>query len=103
MDVYIDVPPRRRVWLVDLAPWGPTTDPLLFQWDSPPLDTPEQQWDETASGVVNPVFRFVEDESQCRMKKEVYHQFPQELIELGTTDGAIEKLVQRVEQQLSGS
>lgn len=30
-DVYIP-PPHDRVWLIDLNPWAPRTDPLLFSW-----------------------------------------------------------------------
>ncbi|KAI4136603.1 MAG: hypothetical protein L6R39_007710, partial [Caloplaca ligustica] len=30
-DVYIP-PPHRRVWLIDINPWAPRTDPLLFSW-----------------------------------------------------------------------
>ncbi|KAL8754333.1 MAG: hypothetical protein Q9184_005140 [Pyrenodesmia sp. 2 TL-2023] len=30
-DVYIP-PPHRRVWLIDVNPWAPRTDPLLFSW-----------------------------------------------------------------------
>lgn len=31
-DVYVDIPPRRRVWLVDFSPWGASTEPCLFEW-----------------------------------------------------------------------
>ena len=30
-DVYMP-PPHRRVWLIDINPWAPRTDPLLFSW-----------------------------------------------------------------------
>ncbi|KAI9832524.1 MAG: hypothetical protein M1819_004313 [Sarea resinae] len=30
-DVYIP-PPHTRVWLIDINPWAPRTDPLLFSW-----------------------------------------------------------------------
>lgn len=30
MDVYVDR--QGRVWVLDLAPWGPPTDALLFAW-----------------------------------------------------------------------
>jgi len=30
-DVYIQ-PPHDRVWLIDINPWAPRTDPLLFSW-----------------------------------------------------------------------
>ncbi|KIW87122.1 uncharacterized protein Z519_12233 [Cladophialophora bantiana CBS 173.52] len=31
VDVYIP-PPHDRVWLIDINPWAPRTDPLLFSW-----------------------------------------------------------------------
>ncbi|KAL8966799.1 MAG: hypothetical protein Q9197_005785 [Variospora fuerteventurae] len=30
-DVYVP-PPYQRVWLIDINPWAPRTDPLLFSW-----------------------------------------------------------------------
>ena len=30
-DVYIP-PPHKRVWLIDINPWAPRTDPILFSW-----------------------------------------------------------------------
>ncbi|KAH0543341.1 hypothetical protein FGG08_002297 [Glutinoglossum americanum] len=30
-DVYIP-PPHKRIWLIDINPWAPRTDPLLFSW-----------------------------------------------------------------------
>jgi len=46
-DVYIP-PPHTRVWLIDVNPWAPRTDPLLFSWlellttpDPPPDEAPE--------------------------------------------------------------
>lgn len=30
-DVYIP-PPHKRVWLIDVNPWAPRTDPILFSW-----------------------------------------------------------------------
>lgn len=30
-DVYMP-PPHKRVWLIDINPWAPSTDPLLFSW-----------------------------------------------------------------------
>ena len=30
-DIYIP-PPHARVWLIDINPWAPRTDPLLFSW-----------------------------------------------------------------------
>ncbi len=47
-DVYIP-PPHERVWLIDINPWAPRTDPLLFSWlelltmpDHPPTSVLDQ-------------------------------------------------------------
>ncbi|KAL8626562.1 hypothetical protein Q9189_007737 [Teloschistes chrysophthalmus] len=45
VDVYVP-PPHKRVWLIDVNPWAPRTDPLLFSWmeiltmPNPPPPTP---------------------------------------------------------------
>lgn len=48
-DVYIPAP-HTRVWLVDINPWAPRTDPLLFSWlellEMPTLDRRLQESDE---------------------------------------------------------
>ena len=31
-DVYVPVPRSERVWLIDVNPWAPRTDPILFSW-----------------------------------------------------------------------
>lgn len=47
-DVYVPTP-YERVWLVDVNPWAPRTDPLLFSWlelltmDEPPAELPEEE------------------------------------------------------------
>lgn len=33
VDVYIDIPPNNRVWIVDFNPWTSKTDSLMFTWD----------------------------------------------------------------------
>lgn len=50
-DVYIPAP-HERVWLVDVNPWAPRTDPLLFSWlelltmDEPPEVEKEEEMPE---------------------------------------------------------
>ncbi|KAM0713570.1 hypothetical protein Q7P37_010532 [Cladosporium fusiforme] len=47
-DVYVPTP-YERVWLVDVNPWAPRTDPLLFSWlelltmDEPPEQPQEEE------------------------------------------------------------
>lgn len=32
-DVYIDIPPNNKVWLIDFNPWLAKTDSALFEWN----------------------------------------------------------------------
>ena len=52
-DVYIP-PPHDRVWLIDINPWAPRTDPLLFSWMEILNMRGEEQGsaDKTQDGVV---------------------------------------------------
>ena len=83
-DIYVDVPPRRRVWLVDISPWGPTTDACLFEWD--------ELTESPAQSGVTPELRVVRSEAECRSKLENFHQIPLELAELGSKEGLSELL-----------
>lgn len=53
-DVYIPAP-YRKVWLVDVNPWAPKTDPLLFTWQEL-LEMPEPV-DEEAEAELGGVVR----------------------------------------------
>lgn len=34
IDIYIDVPPRFKIWLIDINPWlSNSVDPLMFTWE----------------------------------------------------------------------
>lgn len=46
-DVYIP-PPHGKVWLIDINPWAPRTDPLLFSW----LEILEMKGGEQCSSVI---------------------------------------------------
>ncbi|KAF1987659.1 D123-domain-containing protein [Aulographum hederae CBS 113979] len=50
-DVYVP-PPHDRVWLVDVNPWAPRTDPLLFSWlELLTMSGPEDMEDDHADGT----------------------------------------------------
>lgn len=64
-DVYIP-PPHERVWLVDVNPWAPRTDPLLFSWlelltMTVPDDSQiaEEEGEEADEEIFTPEFRLV--------------------------------------------
>ena len=62
-DVYIPQPRERgRVWLIDINPWAPRTDPLLFSWMEmltmpDPPDYEESAFSQQNSGLENGVVR----------------------------------------------
>eukprot|EP00439_Symbiodinium_sp_Y106_P032313 s6575_g3.t2 len=89
-DVYVDIPPRRRVWLVDLSPWGPTTDACLFDWD----DLAEM------SAASAPELRVVQSEAERRGRLENFHQIPLELAELSSKEG-LSELIEKADKILA--
>jgi len=102
IDVYVDLPPRRRVWLVDLAPWSESTDPLLFTWDE--LNEREQEsppsGSETTVTTTKEEFRVIESEAQCQQPLDRFNKVPQEVAEMtGYSHEELMKLVQNAEHQ----
>eukprot|EP00913_Durusdinium_trenchii_P012876 g12091.t1 len=91
MDLYVDIPPRRKVWLVDFSPWGPTTEPLLFDWSELRAELRASREEEE-----DPVLRVVRDQSECHGKLESFHQVPLELAELNSQEGLNELLEKAV-------
>ncbi|CAK9025750.1 Cell division cycle protein 123 homolog [Durusdinium trenchii] len=88
MDLYVDIPPRRKVWLVDFSPWGPTTEPLLFDWSELRAELRASREEEE-----DPVLRVVRDQSECHGKLESFHQVPLELAELNSQEGLNEATI----------
>lgn len=87
-DVYVDIPPRRRVWLVDFSPWGPTTDPCLFDWEELngfPVAADSTDVPETATEPSTHFqLRVVREVTERRLgRPEDFHRVPLELAELG--------------------
>lgn len=57
-DVYVPTP-YERVWLVDVNPWAPRTDPLLFSWlELLTMDEPPEQLHEEEEQTVRIPIRF---------------------------------------------
>lgn len=68
-DIYIDIPPNRRVWLVDINPWKEFTNPLLFTFEE------LEQIKEDSE----PELRFVESEDDIIIRDYSRYQVPEEL------------------------
>ncbi|EHY56995.1 hypothetical protein HRR83_001937 [Exophiala dermatitidis] len=78
-DVYIP-PPHNRVWLVDINPWAPRTDPLLFSWLEV-LQIPEPE----ENVIFDPEFRLVQRDDpeayQFASTKYSAHKLPKEVVD----------------------
>eukprot|EP00397_Hematodinium_sp_SG-2012_P034954 GEMP01037543.1.p1 GENE.GEMP01037543.1~~GEMP01037543.1.p1 ORF type:complete len:317 (+),score=61.74 GEMP01037543.1:24-953(+) len=91
IDVYLDPPPKRRVWIVDFAPWCESTDPLLFDWE------------ELKNRVVENVageFRVIECEGRCRQPVDRFNKMPQEVAQItGYSNDELMELVENLEKK----
>lgn len=88
IDVYLDPPPKRRIWIVDFSPWCESTEALLFDWD------------ELESSDTSGEFRVVENEGQCRQPVDRFNKIPQEIAEMtGYSKDELMALVEKLEQR----
>lgn len=106
-DVYVP-PPHDRVWLIDINPWAPRTDPLLFSWleiltlpDHHPgisldqeeveQDAEEQSSDDEAEDVYQPEFRLVGQDDpeayQFSATKYSAHKLPRDVVDASMGTG----------------
>ena len=100
-DVYIP-PPHDRVWLIDINPWAPRTDPLLFSWleilQMIGEDEPEDE--EPVEGLVfEPEFRLVgrDDPEAYQFSATKYsaHKLPKEVVDAsGISGGGMRELME---------
>ncbi|KIW20659.1 hypothetical protein PV08_01236 [Exophiala spinifera] len=91
-DVYIP-PPHERVWLIDINPWAPRTDPLLFSWLEI-LSIPEPE----ADTVFDPEFRLVQSDDpeayQFAATKYSAHKLPKEVVDASMAPGDMMKMME---------
>lgn len=103
-DVYVGGAPRRKVRLVDFSPWGPTTEPALFDWrELEEMVTNIRSRGEKPDDTSAPRFEFrvVRSETETRATKvERYSQLPLELAQLGTGEG-MEELLKKADKLLA--
>ncbi|KIX96740.1 uncharacterized protein Z520_07459 [Fonsecaea multimorphosa CBS 102226] len=119
VDVYIP-PPHDRVWLIDINPWAPRTDPLLFSWlellQLPSVETPgpkleivegldganreaEVDEDEEEGDVVfDPEFRLVKRDDpeayQFSATKYSAHKLPKEVVDASMAPGDMKNMME---------
>ena len=103
-DVYIP-PPHDRVWLIDINPWAPRTDPLLFSWlemlqmAGPEDGKPDDGTDSEEEYIFEPEFRLVERDDpeayQFTATKYSAHKLPKEVVDASTTqEGGMRELME---------
>ncbi|KAI9831950.1 MAG: hypothetical protein M1826_002678 [Phylliscum demangeonii] len=110
-DVYVP-PPHKRVWLIDVNPWAPRTDPLLFSWlellqmDDGAAATSRSEEDRAAASFV-PELRLVK-----RDDPEAYsfntpqfsaHKLPREVVEASAAGpGPLRQFADRWKEMMAG-
>jgi hypothetical protein len=91
-DVYIP-PPHNRVWLIDVNPWAPRTDPLLFSWLEL-LSIPKPN-DDT---IFDPEFRLVQRDDpeayQFAATKYSAHKLPKEVVDASMAPGEMKNMME---------
>jgi hypothetical protein len=103
-DVYIP-PPHDRVWLIDINPWAPRTDPLLFSWleilqiTGPEDGKPDHLIESEDEDIFEPEFRLVERDDpeayQFTAVKYSAHKLPKEVVDVSTTqEGGMRELME---------
>jgi hypothetical protein len=103
-DVYIP-PPHDRVWLIDINPWAPRTDPLLFSWleilqiAGPEDGKPDHLTGSEDEDIFEPEFRLVERDDpeayQFTATKYSAHKLPKEVVDASTTqEGGMRELME---------
>ncbi|EXJ87601.1 cell division cycle protein 123 [Capronia epimyces CBS 606.96] len=91
-DVYIP-PPHDRVWLIDINPWAPRTDPLLFSWLEI-LQIPEPEKDT----IFDPEFRLVQRDDpeayQFATTKYSAHKLPKEVVDASMAPSEMKNMME---------
>jgi hypothetical protein len=89
-DVYVP-PPHQKLWLIDINPWAPRTDPLLFSWLEL-LQMPELSEDS------EPEFRLVQRDDpeayQFSATKYSAHKLPKDVVDAGMTPGGMKDMME---------
>lgn len=92
-DVYIP-PPHNRVWIIDINPWAPRTDPLLFSWlELLTMDEPAPDDEDFV-----PEFRLVQRDDpeayQFSATKYSAHKLPKDVVDAGMTPSGMKDMME---------
>jgi len=97
-DVYVP-PPHNKIWLIDINPWAPRTDPLLFSWLEL-LQMPEPNDDEASDeeDIFDPEFRLVERDDpeayQFASTKYSAHKMPKDVVDASMTPSKMKEMLE---------
>jgi len=91
-DVYIP-PPHNRIWLIDINPWAPRTDPLLFSWlELLQMPEPEDHL------LFDPEFRLVQRDDpeayQFAATKYSAHKLPKDVVDASMTPSDMKRMME---------
>lgn len=97
-DVYIP-PPHEKIWLIDINPWAPRTDPLLFSWlELLQMPEPLEGEDPDEENVFDPEFRLVKRDDpeayQFAATKYSAHKLPKDVVDAGMTPGGMKDMME---------
>jgi len=77
-DLYIDIAPNNKVWLIDFNPWHSKTDPCLFEWSEVIKIIDENE--ET------PVWKIIEEEQGIKANEMTQYKVPTDIVEYHNSD-----------------
>ena len=102
-DIYIP-PPHARVWLIDINPWAPRTDPLLYSWleileltegvqgESEDIEIELEDNGNETNSAITPEFRLVgrNDPEAFNFNNPQYsaHKLPKDVVDASLDGGA---------------
>jgi hypothetical protein len=97
-DVYIP-PPHKKVWLIDINPWAPRTDPLLFSWlELLTLEVPNDDDAEVEEDIFDPEFRLVKRDDpeayQFASTKYSAHKLPKDVVDASMTPEGMKDMME---------
>ncbi|KAK4920207.1 hypothetical protein LTR66_016743 [Elasticomyces elasticus] len=95
-DVYI-APPKsgvRKVWIIDINPWAPRTDPLLFSWlELLTMDEPEDE--EEFVPEIRLVQRDDPEAYQFASTKYSAHKLPKDVVDASMVPGDAHEMLEQ--------
>ena len=110
-DVYIP-PPHEKVWLIDINPWAPRTDPLLFSWLELLTmlelgeDEEEEGSDSDEEAMFDPEFRLVQRDDpeayQFSSTKYSAHKLPKDVVEASMTPDGMKAMMEEWKRVMDG-